>query len=82
MFQDRVETEEGTFEIHIEGSRRFGGYYLQVYYGYLEENGEWHLHPVCEDGEGGYALAAGGFALSPDSIKAVEEMMADLSSAL
>ncbi len=81
MFQDRVETEEGTFEIHIEGSRRFGGYYLQVYYGY-EENGEWHLHPVCEDGEGGYALAAGGFALSRDSGKAIDEAMAELKSAL
>ncbi len=81
MFQNRVETGEGIFEIHVEAEPGFGGYYLQVYYGY-EENGEWHLHPVLEDGEGGYALAPGGFALSPDSIKAVEEMMAELKSAL
>jgi hypothetical protein len=80
MLQKRVETVEGPFEIHLEGNRR-QGYSLVVYYGY-EEDGGWYLHPVCEDGKGGYALAAGGFALSRDSGKAIDEAMAELKSAL
>jgi hypothetical protein len=70
----QVETAQGIFEAHREGSSR-QGYTVGVYHAYQDGN-EWRTHPVVEDGKGGYALAAGGFALDQESVDVVRSMVA------